>query len=132
MLSRGYTRKMTAGSIAVAGSLGILIPPSISFILYSLVTDASVGKPFIAGVLPGIMLAVPFAVYTVFEAMRQIRRGIANPVSTERDIPFTWSMFGGIGMIVLGGIYLGYPPQPRRRRSASLTRWLSPPSSSAR
>jgi C4-dicarboxylate transporter DctM subunit len=110
MLRRGYTRKMTAGSVAVAGSLGILIPPSISFILYSLVTNASVGKLFIAGVLPGIMLAVLFAAYTVFEAMRQVRKGIASPVSADRKIPLTWSMFGSLAMIVivLGGIYLGF------------------------
>jgi C4-dicarboxylate transporter DctM subunit len=110
MLRRGYTRKMTAGSVAVAGTLGILIPPSISFILYSLVTNASIGKLFMAGFLPGIMLAGLFSLYTVFAAMRQIRLGIANPVSTEGKIPLTASMFGSIAMIVivLGGIYLGF------------------------
>jgi C4-dicarboxylate transporter DctM subunit len=110
MLRRGYTRKMTAGSVAVAGTLGILIPPSISFILYSLVTNASIGKLFMAGFLPGIMLAALFSLYTVFAAMRQIRLGIAKPVSTEHKIPLTVSMFGSIAMIVivLGGIYLGY------------------------
>jgi C4-dicarboxylate transporter DctM subunit len=110
MLRRGYTRKMTAGSVAVAGTLGILIPPSISFILYSLVTNASIGKLFMAGFLPGIMLAALFSLYTVFASMRQIRLGIAKPVSTEHKIPLTLSMFGSIAMIVivLGGIYLGY------------------------
>ncbi|HEU5019785.1 MAG TPA: TRAP transporter large permease subunit [Pseudolabrys sp.] len=110
MLRRGYTRKMTAGSVAVAGTLGILIPPSISFILYSLVTNASIGKLFMAGFLPGLMLAGLFSAYSVFAAMRQIRLGIANPVSTERKIPLTLSMFGSIAMIVivLGGIYLGF------------------------
>lgn len=110
MLERGYTRKMSAGSVAVAGSLGILIPPSISFILYSLVTNASVGKLFIAGVLPGIMLASLFAIYTVFEATRQVRLGIAQPYRTDRKIPLTWEMFGSLLMIllVLGGIYLGF------------------------
>jgi C4-dicarboxylate transporter DctM subunit len=110
MLRRGYTRKMTAGSVAVAGTLGILIPPSISFILYSLVTNASIGKLFMAGFLPGLMLAALFSIYTVFAAMRQIRRGIAKPVSTEHKIPLTLSMFGSIAMIVivLGGIYLGF------------------------
>src|SRR6185437_10479147 len=110
MLERGYTRKMAAGSVAVAGSLGILIPPSISFILYSLVTDASVGKLFIAGVLPGIMLACLFSIYTVWAAMRQERLGLAEPVRTDRKIPLTWGMFGSILMIfiVLGGIYLGF------------------------
>jgi C4-dicarboxylate transporter DctM subunit len=109
MLERGYTRKMAAGSVAVAGSLGILIPPSISFILYSLVTNASVGKLFMAGVLPGIMLALLFAAYTIWAAMRQMRLGIAQPVRTDRKIPITWEMIGALLMIllVLGGIYLG-------------------------
>jgi C4-dicarboxylate transporter DctM subunit len=63
-----------------------------------------------AGILPGIMLAVLFSVYTVVAAMRQTRLGIAKPVSTEGKIPLTLSMFGSLAMIVivLGGIYLGF------------------------
>jgi len=108
MLARGYDRRLAAGCVAVAGSLGILIPPSISFILYSLVTDASVGKLFLAGVLPGIMLAVLFAAYSMFA----VRRG--NPAGEEpgngRAISLTVDMFGSLLIIplVLGGIYLGW------------------------
>ena len=113
MLKRGYDRKMAAGSVAVAGTLGILIPPSISFILYSLVTNASVGKLFLAGILPGIMLAVLFALYTVFDAMRKpmphahAADGSRAPADKP---PFTWGMLGSLLMIpiVLGGIYLGW------------------------
>jgi C4-dicarboxylate transporter DctM subunit len=110
MLDRGYDRRMAAGAVAVAGTLGILIPPSISFILYSLVTDASVGKLFMAGVLPGIMLAGLFSVYTLFAARRQLRLGTAHPVSTDRKIALNWEMLGSLLMIplVLGGIYLGW------------------------
>lgn len=106
MLERGYTRTMAAGSVAVAGSLGILIPPSISFILYSLVTDASVGKLFMAGVLPGAMLAVLFALYTVVAARRQS----STAQRSSEDIALTWGMLGSVLMIplVLGGIYLGW------------------------
>lgn len=107
MLERGYTRKMAAGSVAVAGSLGILIPPSISFILYSLVTNASVGKLFMAGILPGAMLAALFALYTVFAASRQT--GV-SPQRRREDIALSWGMLGSVLMIplVLGGIYLGW------------------------
>lgn len=110
MIKRGYDKRMAAGAVAVAGSLGILIPPSISLILYSLVTGASVGKLFLAGILPGLMLAILFAVYTIFAASRQIRLGIAQPKSSGEDIPFTWDMLGSLLMIpvVLGGIYLGW------------------------
>lgn len=110
MLNRGYDRRMAAGAVAVAGTLGILIPPSISFILYSLVTDTSVGALFLAGILPGIMLAVLFSIYTVFAARRQIRLGIANPAASGDEITLNWEMLGSLLMIpvVLGGIYIGW------------------------
>ncbi len=106
MLKRGYDRKMAAGSVAVAGTLGILIPPSISFILYSLVTNASVGQLFLAGIIPGIMLALLFAVYTVFAS---VRHPIAHSAAVAKP-PFNWGMLGSLLMIpiVLGGIYLGW------------------------
>jgi C4-dicarboxylate transporter DctM subunit len=110
MLDRGYDRRIAMGSVAVAGTLGILIPPSISFILYSLVTDASVGKLFLAGVLPGIMLALLFSLYTVLAAWRQKDKGGAVHQGAERKIPLTWGMLGSLLMIplVLGGIYVGW------------------------
>ena len=109
MLDRGYERRMAMGSVAVAGTLGILIPPSISFILYSLVTGASVGKLFLAGVLPGILLAVLFALYTVLAAWRQRRHHVTS-AAVDADIPLTWGMLGSLLMVplVLGGIYLGW------------------------
>ena len=110
MIDRGYERRMAAGCVAVAGSLGILIPPSISFILYSLVTSASVGKLFLAGVLPGIMLAVLFSAYSVVATWRQRRSGLAVAQPEGRDIPITPGMIGSLLMIpiVLGGIYIGW------------------------
>ena len=110
MLDRGYDRRMATGSVAVAGTLGILIPPSISFILYSLVTDTSVGKLFLAGVFPGILLALLFSLYTVVAAWRKMGKQNAVPGYRERKIPFTGGMIGSLLMIplVLGGIYLGW------------------------
>ena len=110
MLDRGYDRRMATGSVAVAGTLGILIPPSISFILYSLVTDTSVGKLFLAGVFPGILLALLFSLYTVVAAWRKMGKQNAVPGYRERKIPITGGMIGSLLMIplVLGGIYLGW------------------------
>jgi len=112
MLKRGYDRRMAAGAVAVAGTLGILIPPSISFILYSLVTNTSVGKLFLAGVLPGIMLALMFVVYTVLKearAERRLAKTGAKAPAVEKP-PYTWGMVGSLLMIpvVLGGIYFGW------------------------
>jgi len=119
MLKRGYDKRMAAGAVAVAGSLGILIPPSISFILYSLVTGASVGKLFLAGILPGIMLAVLFSMYTIWATVRALPSEAPdnkhvqatsddNPIS--HDLPsMSWGMIGSLLMIivVLGSIYAG-------------------------
>lgn len=110
MLRRGYDRRMSAGVVAVSGSLGILIPPSISFILYSLVTDTSVGKLFLAGIMPGIMLAVLFSLYSLAaSAFRASRGNTATPAEPLPEAPLTWGMFGSLLIIplVLGGIYLG-------------------------
>jgi C4-dicarboxylate transporter, DctM subunit len=110
MLDRGYDRRMATGSVAVAGTLGILIPPSISFILYSLVTDTSVGKLFLAGVLPGILLALLFSLYTVLAAWRKIAKGTVVYTHDDRKITITGGMIGSLLMIplVLGGIYVGW------------------------
>jgi C4-dicarboxylate transporter, DctM subunit len=110
MLRRGYDRRMSAGVVAVSGSLGILIPPSISFILYSLVTDTSVGKLFLAGIMPGIMLAVLFSLYSLAaSAFRASRGNTATQAEPLPEAPLTWGMFGSLLIIplVLGGIYLG-------------------------
>ena len=63
MLSRGYSKRIALGSIAAGGSLGILIPPSVTMIIYGLIANVSVGKLYAGGVLPGLLLAVLFIVY---------------------------------------------------------------------
>src|SRR5512134_555989 len=68
--ARGYPEGMTVGSLAGAGTLGLLIPPSIIMIVYGVSADVSIGKLFIAGVIPGLMLAGLFMGYTIFWAMR--------------------------------------------------------------
>ncbi|MGN8159081.1 TRAP transporter large permease [Salinisphaera sp. RV14] len=115
MIQRGYDKRMAAGAVAVAGSLGILIPPSISLILYSLVTGASVGKLFLAGILPGLMLALLFAAYTVVRTAGGARAAAGAPARTATadtgdDLPpMSLGMIGSLAMIVvvLGSIYAG-------------------------
>ncbi len=58
MLKRGYNRYLAVGSIAAGGTLGILIPPSITMIIYGIITEVSIGKLFIAGIIPGIILSL--------------------------------------------------------------------------
>ncbi|MFA7068197.1 MAG: TRAP transporter large permease subunit, partial [Acidaminococcaceae bacterium] len=66
MLKRGYERSIVLGAVAAGGTLGILIPPSIPMILYGAITDQSVGKLFMSGVVPGVMLTVMFIAVMVY------------------------------------------------------------------
>jgi len=67
---RGYPENMAVGSLAGAGTLGLLIPPSIIMIVYGVAADVSIGKLFIAGIIPGLMLAGLFMGYTMFWSLR--------------------------------------------------------------
>jgi len=69
MLDRGYAKTISAGSVAAAGALAVLIPPSISFILYGAISGASVGKLFIGGIVPGIVLATMMAGYVLIRVL---------------------------------------------------------------
>jgi C4-dicarboxylate transporter DctM subunit len=71
MRNRGYPASLAAGSIAAGGTLGILIPPSVTLIVYGIVTETSIGRLFIAGVLPGLMLSAMFIAWTIFVCRRQ-------------------------------------------------------------
>src|SRR6266496_2927994 len=65
MRARGYPDEVATGSICAGGTLGILIPPSITFILYGIATETSIGRLFLAGVVPGVMLTVLFMLWTL-------------------------------------------------------------------
>lgn len=67
---RGYDRPAVVGSLAGGGTLGLLIPPSLSLLIYGALTDTSIGRLFVAGVLPGLMMAALFMAWILFAAMR--------------------------------------------------------------
>jgi tripartite ATP-independent transporter DctM subunit len=66
MLQRGFPDRIAAGSIAAGGTLGILIPPSVTMIVYGIATETSIGRLFLAGVFPGLMLTALFMAWTLF------------------------------------------------------------------
>jgi tripartite ATP-independent transporter DctM subunit len=63
MVERGYDRRMVVGSLAGGGTLGLLIPPSLSLLIYGALTESSIGKLFLAGIVPGLMFAALFMAY---------------------------------------------------------------------
>ena len=71
MLDRGYPASIATGSIAAGGTLGILIPPSITMIVYGIATETSIGRLFIAGIAPGIMLTALFMAWTILACKLQ-------------------------------------------------------------
>ncbi|ETX27195.1 TRAP transporter large permease [Roseivivax isoporae] len=104
----GYTKDFAAGVIANAGTLGILIPPSIVMVVYASATDTSVGRMFLAGVIPGIlagvMLMVTIYVMAIVKKLpRGEWRGWGEVAASGRDA--AWGLF--LIVIILGGIYGG-------------------------
>jgi len=85
MLARGYNKELALGCINAGGGLGILIPPSVVMIIFSLNTGTSVGKLFAAGVLPGILIAVLVAIYISVRCMIQPELGPALPKEERGD-----------------------------------------------
>ncbi|MFP5404994.1 MAG: TRAP transporter large permease subunit [Gammaproteobacteria bacterium] len=85
MLERKYDKQMAIGCISAGGGLGILIPPSVLMILYSLITGASVGKMFAAGIVPGIMLALMLCAYIFIRCWLQPEMGPALPREERGD-----------------------------------------------
>lgn len=108
---RGYNPRMTLGSLAAGGTLGILIPPSIAMVLYGSFTQTSIAKLFVAGIAPGIVLTVLFMIYIAVTAVvrRQWVGGIVERSTSGerlRSLPDLVPIVALIG-VVLGGIYFG-------------------------
>lgn len=109
LLEKGYSKEFSAGVITAAGSLGIIIPPSVNMIVYGTVTGASVGALFMSGFGAGVIYALMFVLYTLFYAKRHPE--IVRERKTtwkERLIAVKESLWGmGVPIIILGGIYGG-------------------------
>lgn len=106
MLARSYERSLVLGAVAAGGTLGILIPPSIPMILYGAITDESIGKLFMSGVVPGAILTVLFIMIVVYRSRNLPREAAA---SWDERISALKKSFWGLllPVIVVGGIYTG-------------------------
>ena len=74
MRKRGYPDGVAAGSIAAGGTLGILIPPSVTMIVYGIATETSIGRLFLAGVIPGLMLVSLFMAWSLYATWKSCPR----------------------------------------------------------
>ncbi len=105
-----YDDSLATASIAAGGTLGILIPPSVILVIYGLITNASVGKLFIAGVLPGILGVLFYLAAVLFVVTRNPAAGPAGGKSTWRErlvaLRDVWTTLG-LFIFVIGGIYVG-------------------------
>ena len=109
MIRRGYHRNFTLGILAAGGTLGILIPPSIPMIVYAFVVEESVLSMFLAGIGPGIMLALLFIIFAIFYVIffnKEVERVKTSKedkiIYTKKGIPILL-----MSVIILGGIYVG-------------------------
>ena len=108
MVKQGFPRKFGAGVITTSGALGILIPPSIAMVMYSVSTNVSVGAMFIAGVIPGIGLATVLGLTTWWIARKNDYPRMPVASWGERWKAFKESVWGlMLVVIVMGGIYSG-------------------------
>jgi C4-dicarboxylate transporter, DctM subunit len=108
MIKQGFPRQFGAGVITTAGALGILIPPSIAMVMFSVATNTSVGALFMAGVIPGLLLAFFLGLTTWWRARKFGYPRMAKATAGERWSAFRRSVWGlMLIVLVLGGIYTG-------------------------
>ncbi|MFD1696121.1 TRAP transporter large permease [Roseibium aestuarii] len=106
----GYADSLATGAIAAGGTLGFLIPPSTGFVLYAILTEQSIGRLFMAGILPGLLLVVLFIAVVWFVAWRDPAAGPAGEaLSLRQKIAHLGQAGPLLAVIVLsiGGIYVG-------------------------
>lgn len=108
LVKRGYDRNFAAGLMASAGSIAIIVPPSIAFIIYGILAEVSIGDMFLAGILPGFLLATVMAVYAYYYGKRHNHRGVPRGTPAEIWAAFKDAIWGLMApLIILGGIYGG-------------------------
>ena len=108
MVKQGFPKSFGAGIITTSGTLGILIPPSIVMVIYAVSTNTSVGKLFMAGVIPGLVLATLLGITTWYRARKYGYPRLARATWRERLVALRDSFWGLLLIVVvIGGIYSG-------------------------
>lgn len=122
MIKNGYRKETAGGLVASAGAIGIIIPPSIAFIIFALVAGSqmniTINRLFMAGVIPGILVGIALYIAAVYVRKRDIKKGLYIPSEHDTSRKATgkerWNAFVKalpglmIPVIILGGIYTGF------------------------
>jgi C4-dicarboxylate transporter, DctM subunit len=110
MLKYKYDPRLATGCVAAGGTLGILIPPSIGFVIYGILTEQSIGKLLMAGLLPGVLLSGLFILAIMILCIIKPAMGPRGPVTSWstriKSLSGTWGMLL-LFTVVIGGIYTG-------------------------
>lgn len=105
-----YDLGLATASVATGGTLGVLIPPSLGFIVYAIITEQSIGKLFLSGILPGVLLSILLMLTIYILCLRNPHLGPRGPVTSFREklisIKDIWQV-GALFLLVIGGMYLG-------------------------
>lgn len=109
MVTAGYDGAVATALMSSAGAIGIIIPPSVGFIVFASITDVSVGKLFAGGFIPGIILGVAFILATLYAERNNTNiKAIPKATTVERLVAFKEAFWGLLmPVIILGGIYSG-------------------------
>jgi len=115
MLSRGYSKDLALGSICAGGGLATLIPPSVVFIMYGLTAGVSIGQLYMAGIVPGLMLASMYIAYIMVRATlnpalapRALTEEATWPLSRKLGLARHLVLPGLVVLMVLGSLYFGW------------------------
>lgn len=109
MLKNGYDRSFTLALIAAAGSIGVIIPPSIPMVIYSVSTNQSISKLFMAGFVPGILMGIALIAYAYSFSKKKGYRGNKEKMDWKKTRAIIWDAKWALlsPIIILGGIYGG-------------------------
>ncbi len=109
MLRMGYSKTFVLALITTAGSLGVIIPPSIPMVIFGVATGASVTSMFMGGFFPGILIGVALITYCYFHSKKAGINGISDPLTKEQAFKAIWDAKWALinPILILGGIYLG-------------------------
>lgn len=110
MVERGYDQKFSAAVVACAGAIGVMIPPSNPFVVYAISANVSVGKLFMAGIVPGLLVAAVLMAYSYYLAKKEGWRGELRERTIRTKLRAVWESKWAlmVPVIILGGIYGGF------------------------